>query len=98
MLIGLIGNKRVGKDTVANMLVDKFDFQKIAFADPIKEVISLLFDLDTSDNKDKEAITDYNVSLRTLYQKFGTELMHEGIYDYFPEMEKKIPKKNVLDT
>tara|TARA_B100001093_G_C26656669_1_gene939941 strand:- start:118 stop:699 length:582 start_codon:yes stop_codon:yes gene_type:complete len=93
MLIGLIGNKRVGKDTVANYLVDNFQFKKLAFADPIKEVISLLFDLDTTDNVDKEKITDYGVSLRTLYQKFGTELMQEGIYDYFPEMEKNIPKK-----
>jgi len=93
MLIGLIGNKRVGKDTVANFLVEGFQFKKLAFADPIKEVISLLFDLDISEEVDKENITDYGVSLRTLYQKFGTELMQEGIYDYFPEMENKIPRK-----
>lgn len=93
MLIGLIGNKRVGKDTIANILVNKYQFKKLAFADPIKEVINLLFDLDTSDNVDKEKVTDYGVSLRTLYQKFGTELMQEGIYKYFPEMEDKIPKK-----
>lgn len=93
MLIGLIGNKRVGKDTVANFLVNDFHFIKLAFADPIKDVINLLFDLDTSEDVDKEEITEYGVSLRTLYQKFGTELMQEGIYDYFPEMESKIPKR-----
>ena len=48
---------------------------------------------DTPEEVDKEKITDYGVSFRTLYQKFGTELMQEGIYDYFPEMENKIPKK-----
>ena len=95
MLIGLIGNKRVGKDTIANILVNKYQFKKLAFADPIKEVINLLFDLDTSDNVDKEKVTDYGVSLRTLYQKFGTELMQEGIYKYFPEMEDKIPTRQI---
>lgn len=93
LLIGLIGNKRVGKDTSANILVDKYDFTKLAFADPIKQIISLLFDVDVSENIDKEVPTEYDVSLREFYQKFGTDLMHEDIYKYFPKLEKHIPKK-----
>lgn len=35
-LIGVTGLKRSGKDTIANRLVEKHEFQKLAFADPLK--------------------------------------------------------------
>lgn len=93
MIIGLIGNKRVGKDTCADILVNKYDFIKLAFADPIKDVAKVLFDLDVNNDNKKEEITEYGISLREFYQKFGTELMQKDIYKYFPNMEFKIPKK-----
>lgn len=34
--VGLTGKAGAGKDTVADRLVDKHDFQKVAFADPLK--------------------------------------------------------------
>lgn len=37
-LVGLIGKKRVGKDTFANVLVAEFSFARVAFADPLKEM------------------------------------------------------------
>lgn len=37
-LIGLIGKKRVGKDTFAAVLVEEFGFARVAFADPLKEM------------------------------------------------------------
>ena len=36
-LIGLVGRKRAGKDTVASTLVREFDFTALAYADPVKE-------------------------------------------------------------
>lgn len=36
-LVGLIGKKRVGKDTFAAVLVEEFGFARVAFADPLKE-------------------------------------------------------------
>lgn len=35
-LVGLIGKKRAGKDTVASTLVEEFGFARVAFADPLK--------------------------------------------------------------
>ena len=35
-LIGLVGKKRAGKDTVAATLVEGFGFVRYAFADPLK--------------------------------------------------------------
>lgn len=37
MIIGLTGYAQSGKDTVAKVLVDKFGFERIAFADPIRQ-------------------------------------------------------------
>ena len=41
MIIGLIGNKRTGKTTCSNFLVNDYDFKSIAFADPIKEAMKI---------------------------------------------------------
>ena len=39
MIIGLSGYAQVGKDTVANYLVEKYGFVKVSFADPIREAL-----------------------------------------------------------
>lgn len=50
-IIALTGPKGSGKDTVARMIAEQYDdVHTIAFADPIKEVIQDLFDLDKSNN------------------------------------------------
>jgi hypothetical protein len=36
-LVGLIGTKRVGKDTFAAVLVEKFGYERVALADPLRE-------------------------------------------------------------
>ena len=38
ILIGIMGKKRSGKDTFAQALVDHHNFQRLAFADPLKEM------------------------------------------------------------
>lgn len=45
MIIAFCGKKRVGKDVAAETLVKNFNFTRISFADPLKEVCSLGFDL-----------------------------------------------------
>jgi len=35
--IGLIGRRRVGKDTVAKILVEQYGYERLAFADPLRE-------------------------------------------------------------
>lgn len=39
MIIGLSGYSQSGKDTVAKFLVEKHGFERIAFADPIRELL-----------------------------------------------------------
>ena len=40
MIIGLTGYSRVGKDTVADYLVDAYGFKKIAFATALKRIVA----------------------------------------------------------
>lgn len=39
IIVGLTGYAQSGKDTVANILVDKYGFTRVAFADKIREFI-----------------------------------------------------------
>lgn len=75
MLIGLTGYKGSGKDTVADRLVAKHGFVKIAFADPIREMLRAGFALkDRHFNEDKETVIPWlGVSPRYLMQTLGTE-------------------------
>ena len=76
MIIGLIGNKRVGKDTFADYLVEKYNFRKIAFADPIKNGVKILFDLsDEQLNGNLKEVIDkrWNRTPRQILQEIGTD-------------------------
>ena len=43
MLIGVCGKAGSGKDTIADYLVKKYNFKKIALADPIKRMVEDVF-------------------------------------------------------
>lgn len=45
MIIAFAGNKRSGKDTAANILVNSFNFKKIAFADGVRDLCANVFDI-----------------------------------------------------
>lgn len=40
MIIGLYGDSRSGKDTIAKILVEKFEFEWRAFATPLRQILS----------------------------------------------------------
>lgn len=42
MIIGLSGYARSGKDTVASFLVNEYAFERISFADPIRDILYAL--------------------------------------------------------
>jgi len=45
LMYGLVGRAGSGKDTVAAHLVDHYGFVKLAFADKVKQVCSLVYDI-----------------------------------------------------
>jgi hypothetical protein len=94
IVVGLAGGKRVGKDTTASILVEKFQniypVHTIAFADPIKEMLKVLlkytglndgdFDaLVNSNDKDVRLLPVVDSTYRTLAQTLGTEWGRDSI-------------------
>jgi hypothetical protein len=80
LLIGLTGYAGSGKDTVREILEERHEIDGIAFADPIRDMLSALFDSIGVDNewmtdRDRKEvpIPEIGASYRTLAQQLGTE-------------------------
>lgn len=79
IIIGVTGHKRHGKDTIANRLVSTWGFEKMAFADALKDACAAAFGIDRvtfDDDKLKEAPSDQypEWTHRKILQVVGTEL------------------------
>lgn len=73
MIIGLSGYARSGKDSVADVLATEFGFQKIAFADKLRECLYELNPVilwDQNETKVYEAILDY-MPLKWIIDTYG---------------------------
>lgn len=82
IIIGTIGKAGSGKDTTGDYICRKYDFLKMALADPIKSSIKEMFLLDdftVYDRKEREKpLLDFpEWSCRKLFQFIGTELMRK---------------------
>lgn len=91
-LIMICGAKGVGKDTVAKYFINNHGYERLAFADKLKDVCSLLFDIDREifDDpilKEKEII-GWEKSPRRIMQFIGTEIFQEKINELFPFLNK----------
>lgn len=88
MIIGVVGFLGSGKGTVADILVETYDFKKISFADTVKDAVAAIFgwpryllegDTDESrafrESKDVfwSARFGYDVTPRYMLQLMGTE-------------------------
>lgn len=78
MIIGLMGEKESGKDTIADYFVENFDAVKMHFADPLKEACAAIFGLtewEMNTPGGKAALNDFwDVTNRKLLQGFGTDV------------------------
>jgi hypothetical protein len=77
--IGMIGKAGSGKDTVADYIVRRYGFSKIALADPLKKAVQIIFDIDNETMYDREKREEPLVgwegwTVRKLLQFVGTEL------------------------
>jgi hypothetical protein len=98
-LIGITGKKRTGKDTVANVLIEHFNFEKYAIANPLKKAVQILFNFDEDQiygEKKDEVDSRIGVPPRRIIEVFASNLIFNDIYDYIPELSQKIPRKPLL--
>lgn len=81
MIVGLSGYARSGKDEVAKILVNEYQFKRIAFADAIRDCVYVLNPYIESDLRVAELVDGYGwevakskEEVRRLLQVFGTEV------------------------
>lgn len=89
MIIGIIGQKRSGKDTVANILTKDYGFSKYAFADPIKEICKIIFGWeDVDEDYDKEKMEPiWGLSRRKALQLIGTDMFQFDLPKHSPTFD-----------
>ena len=96
-IIAICGAKRSGKDVLAEHLVKNYNYEKIAFADPLKLVVKSLFNFDDDQvgigedkGSDRKDIIDerWGIAPRAALQFFGTEIMQEKIQELLPTIKR----------
>lgn len=92
-VIGITGRKFSGKDTLGNFFVNEFGYQKIAYADALKEAVKSIFDFDDEqlNGSKKEVIDDFwNKTPRQILQFVGTDLFRNHTHELLPNIGKDI--------
>ena len=89
-IILLCGKKKSGKDTIAEYLVDNYNFKHYKITQKLKDCVKVLFNIDDYhyDNHKEEVLPEWGVSTRQLMQFIGTEMFQYKIQELIPNIEK----------
>jgi hypothetical protein len=104
MLIGITGYARNGKDSVADILVNKFGYKKYSLAGKMKECLTTIFGWSKEfiENYKDEVDDEWGISPRQVLQVFGTEFAQYTLGEKFPAFKEKTGRKlwvrSLLDT
>ena len=108
IIIGVAGYKGAGKDTIANVLQTSFGFEKMSFAQPIKDIVHDTFGIDkailSGDDGEREfretSIPEwFYLSPRDMMQKIGMAFrdnLNKDIWVKVLENKIKNTKKNIV--
>jgi hypothetical protein len=89
VIVGLVGKKSAGKDTVGAILVERHGFVRVSFADALKRSAAALFDVpvetwDALKNRDDAVVilavyegVHARMTVREFLQRYGTEAHRE---------------------
>lgn len=89
-VIAICGKKRSGKDTIANYISDKYGYNNVKFADPLKNMLKAGFNFtDEQLESKKEEIDDYwRITPRQAMQFIGTEIMQYELQKLVPNLDR----------
>lgn len=96
-IIAICGAKRSGKDVLAEHLVRKYNYERAAFADPLKVAVRGLFNFDDDQvgigedmGTGRKDIVDekWGITPRAALQFFGTEMMQDKIQELLPNIKR----------
>lgn len=88
-IIGITGRKFNGKDTLGKMLIQLYNYTRLAFADPLKEACKCVFSFTNEQvyGNLKEVVDDYwHTTPRQVLQYVGTELFRDQLYKIMPHL------------
>jgi hypothetical protein len=91
-LVGILGKKRHGKDTIAEYCIKKFDYTQKTYAGPLKDICKILFSFNNEQlyGDKKEDIDEFwEVSPRALYKFIGTDFFRKQMNDLIPGIGDK---------
>lgn len=86
-IIGIAGRKYNGKDTLGDILVNKYGYTKLSFAQPIKDISKILFGFNDEQlyGSLKEVVDSrWNVTPRDMFQFIGTEMFRNMMATKIP--------------
>jgi len=95
MIVGLVGRKRAGKDTIGEYLNENYSCTRYSFASPIKKIGEVVFGWDNAViEKDKEGVDPVTgISYREFYQWLGTEVFQFHISERWPTFASLVGRR-----
>jgi dephospho-CoA kinase len=97
-IIAICGAKRSGKDVLAKYLINKYKYEKLSFAEPLKKAVKELFnfndiqvgiDEDNGIGNEKDIIDErWGITPRKALQFFGTEIMQYKMNELIPNTNR----------
>lgn len=95
MVIALHGKAQSGKDTIADYLIENLTFKRMKFAQPIRDVCTVLFgwDDDWMETHKEEIDPYWGISYRDFAVYFGTEIIQFAIGEFLPNFKKVVGRK-----
>lgn len=94
MLLGLVGKKQVGKDTIADELCRNYGFERMSFAAPLKSICSEVFALSEEQlNGSLKEVSDFrhnNWTPRQIMQWVGNESGRNGDFSWAGKYEEPL--------
>ena len=103
-IIGVTGRKFTGKDTAGNYFVSNYGFERLAYADPLKNAVREIFNFTNEQlyGNEKEVLdTHWNVTPRKVLQFVGTDLFRNHIGEIVPGVGQdiwiRVMKRKIMD-
>jgi len=97
-VIAICGENRSGKDVLANYIAHKYGYTRLAFAQPLKNIVKIIFDFNdiqvgiddiNCNGTEKDTIdARWGISPRHALQFFGTEIFQNNIQQLIPNINK----------
>jgi hypothetical protein len=97
MILGMLGQKWVGKDTAADLICrEKPQFIKVSLAEPMKRAVMVIFDwTDEHVNGSLKEVIDpfWGISPRQALTSLGTEWAQKTLCEMFPQFATTTGRK-----